>query len=344
MAKNLTIIDLDELELTNNDLFIRKSCTDLDKKAQLIVEDTHTAILIKDGEMANTLPSGRYPIFDKSDKNVYKVDVIYMSKTAKLRAFWGTINKLNLRDPQTDLRIEVGANGEYEVQVKDPRKFYEELVGADKSFDLEKLKERLQFRLLSEIEPVIAKIMREDNLSYIDLAENKKLISQKVLPVLSKMFEREYGLSLFSFTISKVFIPTEYIDAIEKELATRRMEAKAEKTAKEWVAELERLEDRQFEKELKLRELESNDYEKYLEVCKIIGWNKADKKDFGPTHTPTAKGGFCTKCGHAYSDGDMFCPGCGNKLGGKTNKNVCDKCNHENAPDARFCAKCGNKL
>ena len=77
MAKKEMIIGLDELEVTNNDLFIRKSCTDLDKNAQVIVEETHCAILIKDGEMIDTLYGGKYPIFDKKDKKVSRVDVIY---------------------------------------------------------------------------------------------------------------------------------------------------------------------------------------------------------------------------------------------------------------------------
>ena len=57
MAKKEMIIGLDELEATNNDLFIRKSCTDLDKNAQVIVEETHCAIMIKDGEMTDTVSS-----------------------------------------------------------------------------------------------------------------------------------------------------------------------------------------------------------------------------------------------------------------------------------------------
>ena len=339
MAKKQTIIGLDELEATNNDLFIRKSCSDLDKNAQVIVEETHCAIMIKDGEMIDTLLGGKYPIFDKKDKDVSRVDIIYMSKTAKLKAFWGTVNKLVLKDVQTNLTIEVGANGEYEVQILDPRKFYLELVGADKSFDLDKLKERLQGRILSEIEPLIAQTMREENLAYYDLSEKKNIIASKILPTISKMFEREYGLSLYSFVISKIFIPNEYIEKIENELEKRKLEEKEEKSAKEYAQELERLSDKEFERNLLLKKLEDGNYEKYLEVCKIMGWETNGAK-VGKSFRSAC---FCSDCGQQHGELDKFCPSCGKKLGDDTTI-TCPKCKKLNSQESNFCGGCGAKL
>ena len=92
-------------------------------------------------------------------------------------------------------------------------------IKEDKSFDLDKLKERLQGRILSEIEPLIAQTMREENLAYYDLSEKKNIIASKILPTISKMFEREYGLSLYSFVISKIFIPKKYLSLFNTQLA-----------------------------------------------------------------------------------------------------------------------------
>lgn len=308
MAKKEMIIGLDELEATNNDLFIRKSCTDLDKNAQVIVEETHCAIMIKDGEMIDTLSAGKYPIFDKKDKGVSRVDIIYMSKTAKLKANWGTLNKLVLRDVLTDLPMEVGANGEYEVQIKDPRKFYLELVGADKNFTLDKLKERLQGRILSEIEPVVAKVVREQNVAYYDLAEKKNVIAKEVFETIAKMFEKDYGISLYSFVISKIFVANENIDKIENELKNRR----EEKTAKELAEEVERLGDKEFDREVLLKQLEDANYDKYLEVCKLIGCEPRPKAEKEAEQVDGKK--FCNECGEACNSSDKFCSKCGNKL------------------------------
>jgi membrane protease subunit (stomatin/prohibitin family) len=231
-----------------------------------------------------------------------------MSKTAKLKANWGTLNKLVLRDVLTDLPMEVGANGEYEVQIKDPRKFYLELVGADKNFTLDKLKERLQGRILSEIEPVVAKVVREQNVAYYDLAEKKNVIAKEVFEAIAKMFEKDYGISLYSFVISKIFVANENIEKIENELKNRR----EEKTAKELAEEVERLGDKEFDREVLLKQLEDANYDKYLEVCKLIGCEPRPKAEKEAEQVDGNK--FCSECGEACSSSDKFCSKCGNKL------------------------------
>ena len=295
MAKKEIVVGLNDMDMTNDDLFIRKSCNDLDKKAQVIVEETHSAILIKDGEMINTLSAGKYDIFDKKDKDVSKVDIIYLSKTAKLKACWGTLNKLIVKDSDTGIAIEVGANGEYEVQVGDPRKFYLELVGADKNFNLDKLKDRLQGRILSEIEPIVARVIKEKNLSY-----------HEIFGVVAELFERNYGLKLYSFIISKIFVSEESIAKIENELKEKKLEEKEEKTAKDLASEIERLGDKNFEKEVILKKLETANYDKYLEVCKLLGWEPKEKAE------ATFK--YCPECGSKCDSDSKFCTKCGKEL------------------------------
>lgn len=339
MAKKQTLITLEGLELTNNDLFVRKSCTDLDKNAQVIVEETHSAILIKDGQIMDTLSAGKYPIFDKKDKNISRVDIIYLSKTARLRVFWGTFNRIHLRDYETDLPIELGANGEFEVQVKEPRKFYQVLVGADKNYTIDKLKERLQGRVLSEVDSLIAKVVRENQYTYIDLTERKNEVAKKLLPELAQIFDREYGLTMFSFIISEAFIPNEFIAMIENYKLSKKNEEKKEKDAKEIAKELERLADKQHERDIELKKLEDSNYDKYLEVCKILGWKVENKKS---NAQPSGGAEYCSNCGNLLHPGDKFCSGCG-----KTVKKVngeCPKCKKINAPDAKFCSGCGEKL
>ena len=143
-------------EGNNEELFVKVSADALNYDAKLIVPETHNAILLKDGVMMDTLNSGSYDIFDSKHKKKTEsitVDVIYMSKTAKLKVNWGTKTQFNFRDTETDVPIKVGAHGEFEVQICNPRKAYLELIGADKTYSVEKLKERLAMRMMSEVEP-----------------------------------------------------------------------------------------------------------------------------------------------------------------------------------------------
>ena len=100
---------------------------------------------------------------------------------------------------------------------------------------------------------------------------------------------------------------------------------------KEYLAELERLDDKQWEREKYLLEIKQNDKEAYYEVLKVIGAKE-----------PASVGGnFCPKCGHSVEPNQAFCPACGQKLA-KT-ETVCS-CGHVNSGDAAFCGGCGKKL
>ena len=104
---------------TNEELFVKLSTDGLDPDARVIVPETHNAILLKDGQMMDTLNSGSHNIFDPKSKKTQGifVEVIFMSKTAKLKVNWGTKTQFSFRDTETDVPIKVGAHGEFEVQI-----------------------------------------------------------------------------------------------------------------------------------------------------------------------------------------------------------------------------------
>lgn len=337
--KQVQIIGLNDLELTNNDIFVRKTVDEMDVDSRVIVFETHNAILLKNGVLQDTLSAGDYPLFDKkvglfSNTKIgsFTIDLIYVSKTAELKVFWGTPNPFDFRDPVTRIPVKVGASGEFGVKVANPRQLYCELIGAQKEFSIDDLKERLRGRLLNEIEPVISRYMRENALSYSEITEHKQELAKSVLPSIQSMFEDSYGLKVTYFIISNIVISDEDKRRIEDEL--NRVKAKAEDRDdyKWWVEEYERLADKKYEREKLMKDLEREDYAKYLDVCKLVGWNGADKSG----------GKFCTKCGAPCSDGDAFCSKCGNKLG--ADKSVCLKCGKEVQPGSAFCPGCGTKL
>ena len=276
VAENL--ICLDSLQLTNNDLFVRVSAQDMPNNTEIIVEDTHSAVLIKDGQLMNTLAAGRYPLYAKGDKgNIRRVDVIYMSKTAKLRAFWGTKNRLSMRDPVTGVPVEVGANGEFEVSVANPRQMYFELIGAEKAYTVEQLRERLLLRMMDALESIVAGIMETKQLCYSELAAHKLEIAGEVKASLAEMFARDYGLALRSFTIARVFVPD---DSLERIAAAKRVIG----AEKYYCPDCGR------------------EYAKGAAFCSFCGKGL-------PAISPV-----CGKCGHVNVDGAVFCSACGAKL------------------------------
>lgn len=315
MSRNDELIISFNEEISNNDLFIRRDLSHYDRNSILLVYPTHYAILIKDGVIYETLQEGKHYIFDKKDdKHTRQVEVIYMSKTAKLQALWGTRNRMNMRDPLTNLRVEVGINGEYEVQIKEPRKFYLLLAGVDRSFNLDTLKERLLGRILNTVEPVCAKYMRQNNLSFTDFAEHRNEIAKLVKDEIKEMFDKDYGLNLYSFSILNCYIPDNYIRDIEKFLEHKRQidEDRLDRQSK--IYESERISENNFNRTLIL--------------------NRNGEKSYNNL--------FCTHCGEKYTYGSMFCSKCGNRLTPPTKK--CPLCSKINDGENIFCNYCGTKL
>lgn len=352
------LITLNNLELTNNDLFIRKEVKNPSKKTMVVVNDTHNAIFIKDGAYLNTLSAGKHSVLEKGDKDVDSVEFIYVSKTCKVEVKWGTPNRFDMRDPQTDIPIKIGVRGTFEVQIGDPRKAYLELIGADKTYTTAKLQERLRSRMCSEIQPIIAKVMRERNLTYDRITQNTKEIADLIKPAMANMFNKDYGLTLFSFVIDAIMIDEEDIRKIEEELLRRKDELKQDALKAKEEEERRREFDEQIRKEYELlklnkaaddiaferqkwlEELRANNYEKYLRAVEIVGW---------PNGQPTGKDSsgargahYCPKCGHSYENGAKFCPGCGSKVGDEPS--VCPSCGKPVTAGSTFCPNCGKKL
>ena len=216
---------------SNADLFVRESADKLHAAAQVIVPETHTVLLIKDGMVSEALGAGRHDIFDtengflrlKKDSDCASVDFVFISKTAKLPMLWGTPTPIATRDPITGVHIRVGLNGELEFRVATPKKFYLELVGADAEYNVDKLKKRILSRLMSAIEPVVAQTMNDEHICYTDFAMNKQLVSERLKRKIGDLFGSEYGLELCSSVINSAVISDADVMAIERkrdEMAT----------------------------------------------------------------------------------------------------------------------------
>ena len=262
----------------NTELFRRVPAENLDPDARIIVPETHNAIFIKDGILMDTLNSGSYEVFEDKSRRKCKnsaVEVIYLSKTARLKVMWGTKTRFDFRDPETDVPVKLGAHGEFEVQISKPRKAYMVLIGAEDQFTVQDLKERLSTRMMSKVEPAIARAMREGGISFDRVSEHKDEIARAVLPELSKMFEEDYGLKIFSFTIASVVISDEDIAAIRAARAEGRANAG---------------------------------------VCPHCGAPYSAGDKFCAACGRPVGGKLCKKCGKLNDIGAKFCSDCGTKF------------------------------
>lgn len=318
----------------NKVLFVRVSDMVDDKEAILEVPFTHNALLIKGGGDCRLYKSGTYPVFD--DKNEVKnwkkgisVEVIYIPKETSVKIEWGTPNKVMYRDKTSNKVIEIGANGVFGISVCNPEQFFRKVVGFRKEFDLDEFSRRFTEAVTDEFADHFLSVVNADSLTYDKFDENRKVIAKRVGKELSDKFAHSWGLELVDFIISEFKISKEDMARVE---SFAEEKAKEEKL-KEHLAEIERLDDKQWEREKYLRQLEQHNKEAYYDVMKVIGKDSTRGNGVGQ---------FCSACGHSYESTDKFCPGCGRKVGQVSN--ICPSCGKENALGAAFCSGCGKKL
>lgn len=200
----------------NSQLFSRVAVQD--PKTTLIVPETHNAILIKDGQMLQTLKSGKYLIADFLEKEVDEgslLEVLFMSKTAKLKLLWGTAQKFTFFDEFAQDNYRVGFSGDFEVQIGDPRKCYLYLIGASQNLTADALQERLQSNVVSVAELCLIDYITENHVPYNQLSNHKKQMASKVLSQLSHKLQSEYGITVFSFNILNIIIDAEDVRRLQ---------------------------------------------------------------------------------------------------------------------------------
>lgn len=315
----------------NSVLFVRVNDVIKNKNAILEVPFTHNAFLIKGGGDCRFYKSGTHVVFEDSKevkawKKGISAEVIYIPKETSVLIRWGTPSKIMYRDPISAKVIAIGAHGQFGVSITNPEQFLRKVVGVRKEFDLLDFSNRFSAAVVDEFADVFLNVVVDSKISYDAFDANRKSIASKVGLALSEKFSSDWGIGLVDFIIESFNISDEDMAKVESVAEENVREVKI----KEHLAELERLDDKKWERDKYLLSLEKNDKEAYYEVLKVVGENGK-------------KGGqYCSKCGHSVESTESFCSHCGNKMG-KT-ENTCPNCGKVITGDAKFCGECGKKL
>lgn len=277
---------------SNEKLFSRSAVASLNIRQTIIVPETHNAILVKDGQMLQTLSSGKYKLdsfVDPKEDAGSTLEILFMSKTAKLKLLWGTAQRFTLYDFVLDEDYHVGMSGDFEVQIGDPRKCYLYLVGVAEDLTADSLQERLQSNVVSVLEDVVMQYAEANKVCFNQLSLTKKNVSAKVLNALHQKLMNEYGIAVFSFNIANIIIDEED----HKRLSAHFKEQKNPGTEKTETVE-----------------------KKTGSFCQDCGQALEEGARFCPNCGKKVGSSklVCPNCNAENPDGAKFCSSCGNKL------------------------------
>lgn len=201
---------------------------DFNATSQLIVDETHEALLIINGNAADLFGAGRrtlsipnIPLARKlieiptDGKSPFPCKVFFINKVHQMDLLWGTFGPITLEDPLYDIFMHVMANGSMSVTVEESRKFMLKLVGFRDSFDSDALVQKFRGIISSHVKDCISKIMINGMLSYFMINANLFELSSVIKERLDAIME-EYGIHIRYFNIETIEVPEKDYDAVSK--------------------------------------------------------------------------------------------------------------------------------
>lgn len=210
---------------------------DFNATSQLIVDETHEAILVVNGNAADLFTAGRrtlsvpnIPIARKliniptGGESPFPCKVFFINKVHQMDLLWGTQGPIALEDPLYDIFMHVMANGSMSISVDNSRKFILKMVGFRDNFSNDELISKFRGIISSHVKDCISKIMINGMLSYFMMNAHLFELSGVIKERLDVIFE-EYGIKIQYFNIETIEVPeADYKKISEaKERRTSRM-------------------------------------------------------------------------------------------------------------------------
>lgn len=215
----MAIAEVIKFEGDPNQLVWKHPAEDFNTLSQLIVDETHEALLVINGNAADlfgpgrrTLSTSNIPILRNiieiptGGETPFPCKVFFINKVHQMDMKWGTQSAVPLEDPLYDIFMHVMLHGSISVSVDESRKFMLKMVGFRDRFDANTLVSKFRGIISSHVKDAISKIMIEGQLSYFMISSHLLEISNVVKERLDEIFE-EYGVRIEFFNIEAIEVP-----------------------------------------------------------------------------------------------------------------------------------------
>ena len=205
--------------------------------SQLIVDPTHEALLVLNGNAADLFGEGRHtlttsniPLLRKiieiptGGKTAFPCKVYFVNKVHQMDLLWGTKDAIPLEDPLYDIFLHVMIHGSLSYSIVDSRKFLLKLAGLRDKFTPEMLVAKFRGIIAKHVKDCVSKIMINGKLSYFMISANLLEISEVLQERIGEIFD-EYGMEIEFFNVESISVPKEDYDAVSdaKERRTSRL-------------------------------------------------------------------------------------------------------------------------
>ena len=225
---------------------------DFNVGSQLIVAEYEEALFMKDGLVENSFGPGKYSLTTENypfitkfmsklltgGVSAFNCKVYYINKSHHLELKWGTGSTLRVLDPVWGIEMHVQARGAYTVQVKDGKKFFLKLVGANGSMEENEIVRNFRTAFIQNITDELANYLTSQDAEVLVSINRKKQLADGLAPMLNEILD-EYGLELVNFYIESIEVPEN--DDSMKRVREMRIQRKEREFEREQNVEDERM-------------------------------------------------------------------------------------------------------
>jgi len=333
--------------------------------AQVIVRDSQAAVFYSGGVACDALGPGRHTLVTKNVplltkalalpwgfKSPFRAEVYFVSLQVFANGRWGTRDPVAFRDAELGL-VRLRAHGVCNLQVVQPVRFVNTLVGTQPGFGIEQLEAFAGEVIVSRLNDLLGERLA----SILDLPQRYEEIGRELAERVEKDLAA-YGVALRGLFINAITPP----DDVQASIDDRsRLEAVGPQ-----LSDLVRLK-------------AASALEKAAEAggpaegVMGMGLGLMAPAFLGGL-SPGAGGGcgshcpecglpagvdarFCPHCGHQIlllrrcgacgknlGPTARFCPGCGTPAGAPPRDRTCPGCRASNRPESVFCNACGERI
>jgi membrane protease subunit (stomatin/prohibitin family) len=215
----MNITEIIKYEGPNNVLVWKHPAEDFNTTSQLIVAQTQKAALFYNGQICDIFEAGRHelktgniPLLNRlvnlptDGVSPFHCVVYYINLVDSMDILWGTPSPIDIKEPEFNVIIPVGANGQFAVRVIDEKKLLIKLVGTMAEFDQEMLSKYFKGLLLQHVNQELSKALISKKISFLEINSHLSEIAAEMQKNISDGLEN-YGIGLVSFYIKNIAVP-----------------------------------------------------------------------------------------------------------------------------------------
>ena len=228
-------------------LIWRQPEEDFNTNSTLIVMPGEEAIFIKDGVVEQVFENGKYQLttqkypFISRLRNAFSGGistfncvVYFVRKAHSEEILWGTSSPIQVRDKLLGIATKIRSRGSYKVQISNPAKFLEKLIGNNVQMQTQKeLNKYFSNEFQSKVKSVIARALNETNTELLGLDARLDEFSEMIQPFMQEILD-DYGLKCVNFVVAALDIDDDELrrryDEIGMDAIAKMRNAQADKS------------------------------------------------------------------------------------------------------------------